>query len=125
MHPTTTCKHGSLYAKFVPNALNVVANPAHMQTGSPHMQILAIFSNNLHDFSCRLWYICIWGSPFANGCCMHMVINIYTHMHNVYSVNKGKRKMSTALYFLSIDSSALMLFTYICHAHLNLHIFII
>jgi hypothetical protein len=44
------------------------------------MQILAIFSDNLHNFFYRLWYICTWGSPFANGFCLHMVININTMM---------------------------------------------
>jgi hypothetical protein len=39
MHTTTICKRGSPYAKLVPIPLNIVAIPARMQTGSPHMQI--------------------------------------------------------------------------------------
>jgi hypothetical protein len=46
----TICKQGSQSAKFVPILLNVVAIPARLQTGSSNMQILAIFSNILHNF---------------------------------------------------------------------------
>ena len=52
--------------------LYVVANPTVMHTGSSICSNLAIFSNILHIFWRRIWYICIWGSPYAYESCVHI-----------------------------------------------------
>ena len=65
MRTISLCIRGSPYANFVLIPPHVHPFPAHMHMGIPICTNLAIFSDILHDFLCRLWYVCIWGSPYA------------------------------------------------------------
>jgi hypothetical protein len=44
-----------------------------------HMRIAFDPCLHMGIYHQKLPKICIWQSPFANGFCLHMVINIYTH----------------------------------------------
>jgi hypothetical protein len=113
------CIWGSCQSPYA-NGDSPVTNPfalghcMHMGIWSPdhHMQTFAYGDPHLHTgiYHQKSPIICIWGSLFANGCCMHMVINIHapivvqplTHMgsHECQLFNKHICRLITSQMFI-------------------------